>query len=66
MSLEFSADPVRHRAHHALLMKDAQAEAGLKALAQLAYSDDKPEPPRQVRPDSADDEDFSQVDWLDG
>lgn len=42
--------------------KDAQAEAGRKALSQLA-SDDKPAQPSQP---PADEEDFSEVDWLDG
>ncbi|VVJ15309.1 Uncharacterised protein [Amycolatopsis camponoti] len=45
--------------------KDAQAEAGRNALSQLA-SDDKPAPSRRRRQDSVDDEDFSEVDWLDG
>ncbi|MFJ7212177.1 hypothetical protein [Amycolatopsis sp. NPDC098790] len=43
--------------------KDAQAEAGRNAMTQLASSEEEP-PPRRVRPD--DDEDFSEVDWLDG
>lgn len=42
--------------------KDAQAEEGRKALSQLP-SDDKPAPPRR---DPVDEEDFSEVDWLDG
>ena len=46
--------------------KDAQAEAGRNALAQLASMEDEPAPSRRARPDSADDEDFSEVDWLDG
>jgi hypothetical protein len=44
--------------------KDTQAEAGRNALFQLA-SQDKPAPPRRRR-DSVDEEDFSEVDWLDG
>ena len=121
MSQEFSPDPVKNRARHALLTKlaanttdpvaaelarelltgnvtprgvmrsslyanvlggstagfaewygnlsesekDAQAEAGRNALSQLA-SADKPVPPRRERRDSVDEEDFSEVDWLDG
>ncbi|MEU8635152.1 hypothetical protein AB0C38_23480 [Amycolatopsis sp. NPDC048633] len=45
--------------------KDAQAEAGRNALSQLA-SDEKPAPSHRGRQDSVDDEDFSEVDWLDG
>ncbi|SEF36861.1 hypothetical protein SAMN05421837_111282 [Amycolatopsis pretoriensis] len=45
--------------------KDAQAEAGRNALTQLAAPEAKPAPPR--RSDAVDDEeDFSEVDWLDG
>ncbi|WIY05516.1 hypothetical protein QRX60_17305 [Amycolatopsis mongoliensis] len=45
--------------------KDEQAEAGRNALSQLV-SDDEPAPPRRRSPDSVDEEDFSEMDWLDG
>jgi hypothetical protein len=45
--------------------KDSHVEAGRNALTRLA-SENKPVPPRRTSEDVADDEDFSEQDWLDG